>query len=280
MEKYVYDDEQIKLSIDCYEKSDVILSVFFAFIDLLSIVFFVLYMNSTDKKVINLKIKLLKLFSLDFIVRLFYTRKYYSWTFFKEFLLNFMNTIQFFLIVTFFLLAISKSTEESKKNLVYGFCIIFFFITFSYEYIHILSSTTIFIFLFKKLLLLIQNFYILYCISKLYEYSKKKIVVIVNNLKKKEKKDDKLNQFILGSPQSCFLLFSFYYLLKIVLIFIKNPIVLIYVNILINIVKEASKYFAFFICLIITYQFNKIKLEKEKKNNNTQSDEGIKLNKV
>ena len=121
--------------------------------------------------------------------------------------------------------------------------------------------------------MLLQSFYLLYFIYKGYEHYKEKIVKIVNNLKGKDEKNDKLNQFILGSPQSCFFLFSFYYIIKIILVFINNPIFLIYANILLNIVKEASKYFVFFICIVILYQLNKMKFEDEKKSSNTQFEE-------
>ena len=48
MEEYFEEDDPIKISIDCYEKSDVILSIFFAFIDLVSILFFVLKNNIAE----------------------------------------------------------------------------------------------------------------------------------------------------------------------------------------------------------------------------------------
>ena len=275
MEKYLEENDPIKISIDCYEKSDVILSIFFAFIDLVSILFFVLKIISQNEKVIKLKAKLFKLFIIDFILRLLYTRKYTSWTLSKEIFMTFMSTVQFYLVLSFILIAMNS---EEESNLIKN-CPIFFLITFSYEYIFDLSSKNNLTILLNKIILLLQSIFTLYCIYEISETLKDKVVNIVNILKSKDDKLDKLNLFILGSPRSCYFLFYFYYILKMIFIFIKNPIFVIYANILLNIVKEASKLFSFFICIAILYQLNKVKIKIEEEQKKPNSDENIKLNK-
>ena len=275
MEKYLEENDPIKISIDCYEKSDVILSIFFAFIDLVSILFFVLKIISQNEKVIKLKAKLFKLFIIDFILRLLYTRKYTSWTLSKEIFMTFMSTVQFYLVLSFILIAMNS---EEESNLIKN-CPIFFLITFSYEYIFDLSSKSNLTILLNKITLLLQSIFTLYCIYEISEAFKDKVVNIVNILKSKDDKLDKLNLFILGSPQSCYFLFYFYYILKMIFIFIKNPIFVIYANILLNIVKEASKLFSFFICIAILYQLNKMKMKIDEEQKKPNSDENIKLNK-
>ena len=275
MEEYLEENDPIKKSIDCYEKSDVILSIFFAFIDLVSILFFVLKIISQNEKVIKLKAKLFKLFIIDFILRLLYTRKYTSWTLSKEIFMTFMSTVQFYLVLSFILIAMNS---EEESNLIKN-CPIFFLITFSYEYIFDLSSKNNLTILLNKIILLLQSIFTLYCIYEISETLKDKVVNIVNILKSKDDKLDKLNLFILGSPQSCYFLFYFYYILKMIFIFIKNPIFVIYANILLNIVKEASKLFSFFICIAILYQLNKMKIKLEEEQKKPNSDENIKLNK-
>jgi len=275
MEKYLEENGPIKISIECYEKSDVILSIFFAFIDLVSILFFVLKIISENEKVMKLKAKLFKLFVIDFILRLLYTRKYTSWTLTKEIFMTFMNTVQFYLVLSFILIAMNS---EEESNLIKN-CPIFFLITFSYEYIFDLSSKNNLTILLNKIILLLQSIFTLYCIYEISETLKDKVVNIVNILKDKDDKLDKLNLFILGSPQSCYFLFYFYYILKMIFIFIKNPIFVIYANILLNIVKEASKLFSFFICIAILYQLNKMKIKIEEEQKKPNSDENIKLNK-
>ena len=275
MEEYLEENDPIKKSIDCYEKSDVILSIFFAFIDLVSILFFVLKIISENEKVIKLKSKLFKLFIIDFILRLLYTRKYTSWTLSKEIFMTFMSTVQFYLVLSFILIAMYS---EEESNLIKN-CPIFFLITFSYEYIFDLSSKNNLTILLNKIILLLQSIFTLYCIYEISETLKDKVVNIVNILKSKDDKLDKLNLFILGSPQSCYFLFYFYYILKMIFIFIKNPIFVIYANILLNIVKEASKLFSFFICIAILYQLNKMKMKIDEEQKKPNSDENIKLNK-
>ena len=279
MEEYLEENDPIKKSIDCYEKSDVILSIFFAFIDLVSILFFVLKIISQNEKVIKLKAKLFKLFIIDFILRLLYTRKYTSWTLTKEIFMTFMNTVQFYLVLSFILIAMHYK-KESNLIKTYSACPIFFLITFSYEYIFDLSSKSNLTILLNKITLLLQSIFTLYCIYKLSEMFKDKVVNIVNNLKDKDDKLDKLNLFILGSPRSCYFLFYFYHILKMIFIFIKNPIFVIYANILLNIVKEASKHFSFFICIAILYQLNKIRIKLEDEQKKSNSDEIIKLYKA
>lgn len=205
MEKYLEENDPIKISIDCYEKSDVILSIFFAFIDLVSILFFVLKIISQNEKVIKLKAKLFKLFIIDFILRLLYTRKYTSWTLSKEIFMTFMSTVQFYLVLSFILIAMNS---EEESNLIKN-CPIFFLITFSYEYIFDLSSKNNLTILLNKIILLLQSIFTLYCIYEISETLKDKVVNIVNILKSKDDKLDKLNLFILGLLNHAFFYFTF-----------------------------------------------------------------------
>ena len=80
-----------------------------------------------------------------------------------------------------------------------------------------------------------------------------------------EKKNNVIYLIIIGSPQSIFILFSFYYILKIITIFINNSVLLIYANIILNIFKETSKYFIFFVCQAIIWYLNQIKFKNEEK---------------
>ena len=106
---------------------------------------------------------------------------------------------------------------------------------------------------------------------------------ISNNRIKQSKAltNNKINFFILGSPLSSTLLFALYYLLKVSFIFIKTPILILYLNIVLNIIKNSSKYFVFLICGAIIYVLNIAETEKEKekeKENKYYSDETNKMN--
>ena len=72
------EEYKLKLSIYSYEKSDVIISIFFGILDLVFIILFSIYLKPQNKKVNHLKQKLLQLFLIDFISRLLYTKKYTS----------------------------------------------------------------------------------------------------------------------------------------------------------------------------------------------------------
>ena len=104
----------------------------------------------------------------------------------------------------------------------------------------------------------------LYWIYKLYERFCKKHRKS-KNLKREKEKHNKLNLFILGPPQCCL------FLLKIRL--------LLYINIVLNIIKQASIFFLFIICQEILYQLNKIKFEDdENKKKLSRSEKDSKLN--
>ena len=256
------EEYQLQLSIKSYEKSDIIISIILGFLDLFFIILFSIYLKSENKKVIHLKQKLLKVFLIDFISRLLYTKKYSSWTIYKELLFSFMNSIQFYLIISFLSSAIAKSKRFSQKQ-IFFLGIIFFFITFSYERFSFSMPTNFVKVMFNKLILVLQSACILYCIYKAYEEFKKYIYDIANNIKYSEKELSKTYLFILGSPQSCLILFTIYYVLKIFFIFINNPVYIIYSKIVLNILKEAVKYFAFSVCQGIIYQYYTYKLVED-----------------
>ena len=102
----------------------------------------------------------------------------------------------------------------------------------------------------------------MYWIYDSYENIKKYIYEITNTLQCQDKALGRAYLFILGSPQSCLFLFTIYYILKLSFIFTNNPIYIIYSKIILNIHKEAVKYFVFCICQVIFYQYSNF----EKKN--------------
>ena len=256
------EEYELQLSINSYEKSDVIISIILGIIDITFIIFFSLYLKSENKKVNHLKQKLLKVFLIDFVTRLLYTKKYSSWTIYKELFFSLMNCIQFYLIISFLSSALVKSKRFSHMQ-IFFLSIIFFFITFSYERFSFSTSKKFSQMLLNKLILILQSTCILYCIYKTYGEFKKYIYEIANSIKCSNKELSKVYLFILGSPQSCLILFTIYYVLKIFFTFIKNPVYIIYSKILLNILKEAVKYFAFFVCQGIIYQYYTYKLEED-----------------
>jgi hypothetical protein len=263
-----------KQSIKSYEQSDIILTLFFVVIDLIVILLSSFNLKAKNKKITAIKLKILKVFIFDIIIRILYIRKYNSQNFYKEALLSIMNTSQFYLIISFldqvlYNKKLTKFQQSIIKHKQTKLCILFFLITFSYEKLPYPDLSKYFKIPLYKIILFIQSLCVLFCIYKLYGDLKKKITDIVTNIKietqdKKQISLIRLYLMILGSPLSCLFLFIFYYIVKIAILFIYKPLIALYANILLNIIKNASKYFAFIICLAIIYVLNKISVEKEK----------------
>jgi hypothetical protein len=268
-----------KESIYSYENSDIIISVFFAILDLISIVIFSINLIPENKDINTLKQKLIKLFSIDIIIRILYTRRYSTWTIYKELSLNIMTTIQFYLIISFFSLSLYNTKELKLKGSILKYCCCFFLITFSYEkIIDFFLIQNFYSFLINKIIILIQSFGILYCIYKLFKDLQKNMNIIRVKIVDEYRKKDKIYLLILGSPKSSFILFLFYYALKIIAAFIINPVFIIYISIGLNILKETSKYFIFFVCQAIIWHLNEIRFRNdENETNKSQSEEVEKL---
>ena len=173
-----------------------------------------------------------------------------------------------------------SSLKQSKEfNQRVRLSLIFFFSTFSYYKIPFISSNS-FINRFIKVFHVLQCILIIIIIFKFQEEIKSKITKIANTFIKETNAKKNLYLIILGSPLSCLILFTIYFIIKIItFIFIKSPIYIVYIRIILNIIKETCKYF-FFICEAIIYVANQIKISKEQKiktkyNNYTEETEII-----
>ena len=256
MDDYLNEKYVDKESISSYENSDIIITLIFAMLDLIIIIISLLNLKSHNYNILKLKHKIIKLFIIDIIIRILYTRKYNKWTIYKEILLTVLNTSQFYLIISFFdeilydskVSKLKKSNDKAKRVKL---CILFFIFTFSYEKMTYPPSVTYYFYIkINKLILLLECFVILYCIYKIYNELKIKIIEIGNNI-------------INRSPLSSLTLFMIYYILTLCFLFIKKPVFLIYANIVLNIIMNSAKLFTFFICEAIIYVLNEINVEKE-----------------
>lgn len=269
-----FNEKDIDLdSIYSYENSVIIISIIFAILDLLSIIIFSLILKPENRDINILKQILIKLFILDIIVRIIYTKKYSSWTIFKEIFLNIMTCIQFYLFISFLSLTLYKSKQLKRKGKIIQLCILFFLVNFSFEkIIYIFKYSNNISFIINKFIILLQSFSILYFVYKLYKDIQKSVESIRNKILDNNKKKSKVYLLILGSPQSGFILYFIYYSLKIISTFINNPIFIIYANIGLNILRESSKYFIFFVCQAIIIYLNHIKYKREKDNKSSNEE--------
>lgn len=279
MEEYLKEEYVDKESIMSYEKSDIIVTIFFAIIDILVIVVSSLNLKARDKNITILKHQLIKIFIIDIIMRMLYTKKYSTWSISKELLLTILNSCQFYLVISFlYEVAFNpKATTTYKKSIAryrrFRLCILFFMITFSYEkLIMLIGFSKNVIIIFKKIIIFLQSIFIICCLNIFYKDFKKKIFEIINNIINEKSKIGNIGLIIMGSPQSILVLYLFYFFLKIIVVFIKTPLFHIYANILLNILKDTCKYFMFFLCEAIIYLLNQIKSEKEKESRKELGD--------
>ena len=198
--------------IETYESAETILTLLFAFIDVVIIICSLFNLNSKNKKIYLLKYKLFGLFLVDILLRIIYARKYHKLkSVYNEIVFTLLKTSQFFLILSF-LEQIFNDTRLNKKGKFYKklsckqLCITFSLVTFSYEKF---SNS-------QKEICLIQSLIIIYCIFVLYTRLRNKIIKIVDNLvSQKEDQRKKTYLCILGSP---FISFIFYFSILFMLI--------------------------------------------------------------
>ena len=105
------------------------------------------------------------------------------------------------------------------------------------------------------------------------------ILIITNNRK------DIKNKFIISLIENIIInpliLFSLYYITKIVTIFIGNQIVLSFMNIISIYVKELSKYLVFVLLIIILYSLDKYVFNNKKEDKETsEKTVKIKINQI
>lgn len=258
-----------------YESANVILTLLFAVIDFIIIIFSLFNLGSKNKKIYLLKYKLVALFIIDIILKILYTNKYFKInSLYKEVFFQALISIQFHLILSFLeqgynATRISNKGNTPKKWNSKFLCIIFSIVTFPYDKF---SSS-------EKEICLIQSLILIYGAFVLYSKLKNKIIKIVQNILKQTMPQDK-NMFlcILGSPLPCLMLFVTYYILRIIFLSINNQDSIIYANIILKIIKVSSKYFLFFILEVLLYILSQNKVEKEYLAQDSEENKKIKNN--
>ncbi len=265
MDAYVNEDD-----IDSFETGDIILTIIFIILDFLILLIFFILLKSMDENIKLLKLKLFSIVSIDIITRILIIKTYYIPNdLFKEVFFSVMPACQFHLILSFLNQLLNDYQSKNKNNSTekvssYELSILFFLFTFSYDK---------FSYSFSKHLCFLQCFINLGLIIKLYEYLKSIVLEIIENIENKDYQRKMIYLFIKNLPLSSLEFFIIFYLLKIFSIFVENSSYLIYIRIIIIIVKETSKYFAFFIIGAILFVSDK---NSERK---IVADESININK-
>ena len=122
-------------SIINYEKSNIIQEIYYAILDFAIIIISIFKIKTINDHMVNLKYKIIEVFILDIIIRLLCARKYSSWNIYKEIITTFINTIQFYLILSYldkilYYPGLSKTKKSNENSKIIKFCDAFFFNNF------------------------------------------------------------------------------------------------------------------------------------------------------
>ena len=270
-------------SMKSFENSDVLLSVILGAFDIFLIVISILNKKMRNKQIRTLKSRLFKILILDIIIRALYVKKYYSINIPKEVLFSVLTTSQFYYILSFidhlkYNQKELKANVSKERKLRMQLCFYFIFLTFSYENFSFKFQLTYNLkFLINKAIVIIKNYCMIIFVFNVYKILKAKINDIACKLLVKNK-NSKIAWLIHGSPTPCLVLYCLNYGLKIAFVFVYKPIFFIYGNIILNIIKDTSKYYLFLICESIFYSLYFEKIEEEKEMIKASVEEKIEIN--
>ena len=262
-------------SIERYENSEKIHILFFSGIDAIVIIILSMNLKSRSKKLIILKHKIIKIFIFDIIIRIINLRKYGKWIVYKEILTTVLEMSQFYLILSFlheitYNIKTSKLTKSNDRIHRIKLCLLFLIISYSYEKINFPKKWDEYFYLPSyKMVILLESFIIVDVILVNYNYFFKLIwfvstMIMNESSDSKENKENRVIRFINGSPFSCLFLFVLYYVLKIAFLFVTNPRLIVYSNIVLTVIKYTVEYFVFFTCDVIACVLNEIYTKKQK----------------
>jgi hypothetical protein len=269
-------------SIEKFNLIDISLSYFLVFVNFSFYIILSFTLKSKNKTILLLKYELFILFIIDIIYRISYLKTKFSIALFpKELILSLLQSAEFFFILHF-LNEIPKKIQISKEEKEKDFenlepfhnSTLFFFIIFSYDKFSLG---------FKNIIFLIENLLIIGSIFKIYGLLRNKVMEIILIIRNNG--NDIKNKFIIGLIENIIInpliLFSLYYITKIVTIFIGNQIALTFINIISIYVKELSKYLVFVSLIIILYSLDKYVFYNKKEDKVTsEKTVKIKINQV
>jgi hypothetical protein len=264
-------------SIEKFNLIDISLSYFLVFVNFSFYIILSFTLKSKNKTILLLKYELFILFIIDIIYRISYLKTKFSIALFpKELILSLLQSAEFFFILHF-LNEIPKKIQISKEEKEKDFenlepfhnSTLFFFIIFSYDKFSLG---------FKNIIFLIENLLIIGSIFKIYGLLRNKVMEIILIIRNNGK--DIKNKFIIGLIENIIInpliLFSLYYITKIVTIFIGNQIALTFINIISIYVKELSKYLVFVSLIIMLYSLDKYVFYNKKEDKET-SDKTVRI---
>ena len=135
-----------------------------------------------------------------------------------------------------------------------------FYIIFSFSYENIISYYPItfdkYVTSFSSFILLAQFSFSMIFAYYVYDILKIGFGYIISYISKNKYDIRPIHKFIFGAPISCLCIYIFYYLIKIWILFCRNPLIILYGSLISGIINNGAKYFVFTSCEIIVYLLN------------------------
>lgn len=249
-------------TINDFQKADVLLNIFFAVVDFLIIVISVLVFSADHKHMLQLCYQLIGIFFVDIIIRLYHIymlKKEDSNIFLKEIITCLFSTDLFFLLLSLFTETLKALKINEEYNIAYQ-CSLYILLSFSYE--NIISYTPItfdrYVLSFSSFILFAQSSFSIVFTYYVYDTLKQGLGYIVSTLYKEQKVVRPIHRFMIGAPFICLMIFIFYFLLKLMFLFFKDPLLILYGSMITDIIKDGAKYFVFVSCIVAICLLNNI----------------------
>ena len=247
-------------TINDFQKAEVFLNIFFSFVDIVIIIISIILFYSELKHFYLMAYQLIGIFLIDIIMRLYNIYKIKIKTtdiFYKEIISCFISTYLFFLLLSLFKEILKELNFKEVFNITYP-CL--FYIIFSFSYENIISYYPItfdkYVTSFSSFILLAQFSFSMIFAYYVYDILKIGFGYIISYISKNKYDIRLIHKFIFGAPISCLCIYIFYYLIKIWILFCRNPLIILYGSLISGIINNGAKYFVFTSCEIIVYLLN------------------------
>ena len=247
-------------TINDFQKAEVFLNIFFSFVDIVIIIISIILFYSELKHFYLMAYQLIGIFLIDIIMRLYNIYKIKIKTtdiFYKEIISCFISTYLFFLLLSLFKEILKELNFKEVFNITYP-CL--FYIIFSFSYENIISYYPItfdkYVTSFSSFILLAQFSFSMIFAYYVYDILKIGFGYIISYISKNKYDIRPIHKFIFGAPISCLCIYIFYYLIKIWILFCRNPLIILYGSLISGIINNGAKYFVFTSCEIIVYLLN------------------------
>ena len=240
-----------------FNKANIILTYIFSVINFSIIMLLRVILKSKKTDIQRFKNILFSFIIIHSISKLLYLNLYnYFNLLVNEIIYLILSSYKLYLILSFIYRIFNntlKLTDIKNIKLINPIviCFVYIFILFPYdEFVNIYH-------IYRKMIIILEYSIIIFCLHILYKYIKNIIVKITRKADIKKIKYDKIYLHIQILNTASLILFIYYYISKLISMFIYNKLYLIYLNISTNIFNESLKYLFFYVLFVIIYILNK-----------------------